>query len=230
MEESAWRREIDGMTSAAGQLRVAAALAVGRATLVEAQPVSERVEGLAWLPLVGLAVGSAAAIVASAGAFGGAPVAAVAGALVLGLGRGDGGRRPIALIAGAVQAAALVTAPAAVRVTALVAAPMLARWACVVQCYGGRPGRDATGLAALAGRARFREFAVASVTALGAMLGLLDAVGLAVVVACALLTLAIRVVAYRRAGGLDDGALNATSALVETSALVLLSWIGSLLS
>src|SRR5258706_2753866 len=48
MEESAWRREIDGMTSAAGQLRVAAALAVGRATLVEAQPVSERVEGLAW--------------------------------------------------------------------------------------------------------------------------------------------------------------------------------------
>jgi cobalamin synthase len=189
--------------------------------------VAERVEALAWLPLVGLAIGGLAALAAATVA--GGPVAAVMGALVLGMARGEGAGRPLGLIASGLQAAALVTAPGAARTTALVAAPMLARWACVVQCYGGTPARDASGLAALAGRARFREFAIASVTALGVMLGLLDAVGLAVVVACALLTLTIRVVAHRRAGGLDGGALNATSALVETSALVLLTWIGSLL-
>ena len=66
-------------------------------------------------------------------------------------------------------------------------------------------------------------------TALGTTLILLDAVGLAIAVACILATLAIRVLAYRRAGGLGDGALEATIAVVETLALLLLSSIGSLL-
>ena len=106
---------------------------------------------------------------------------------------------------------------------------MLARWASVVQCYGGTALAGTTGLAALAGRARFREFAIASVTALGTTLAVLDAVGLAIAVACALVTLGVRLVAYRRRGGIDDAAMSATSALVETSALVLLAWVGSLL-
>lgn len=215
--------------SVVSELRAAAALSAGRSGLVATDPVRERAAALAWLPLAGLAIGATAAVGAALGATVARPVGAVLGALVLAAARGEAAGRPLALVAGAVEAAALVLAPRATWTTALVASAMLARWACVVQCYGGTAGAGATGVAALAGRAQFREFAIASVTALGAMLGLLDAVGLGVAVASALVTLAVRVVAYRRGGGLDDGALRTTSALVETSALVLLAWIGSVL-
>jgi hypothetical protein len=123
----------------------------------------------------------------------------------------------------------LLSLTPAARLLALVLAPMLARWAVVVQCYGGRAAPDAAGIAALAGCARFREFAIASVTALATTLVLLDAVGLAIAVACALATLAIRVLAYRRAAGLGDDALEATATVVETLVILLLSSIGSVL-
>src|SRR5258706_8497405 len=155
------------------EIGAAAALTVGRVALVAGRPVHERVAGLAWLPLGGLAVGGIAALAAAAAGVLGAPAAALAGALVLGAARGDA-RRWTLLAAGAVQVAALAATPPAARTMALVVAPMLARWACVVQCYGGRPAPGAAELAALAGRARFREFAIASVTALGTMLVLLD--------------------------------------------------------
>jgi hypothetical protein len=104
------------------------------------------------------------------------------------------------------------------RTLALVVAPMLARWAAVVQCYGGLPRPGATGMALLAGRARFREFGIASVTALGTTLILLDAVGLAIG----------RRVHPRDArdplpaptdapAGLGDGALEATIPVVENA-------------
>jgi hypothetical protein len=212
----------------ARELGVAAAFATGRTRHVDAAPRHERVAGLAWLPLAGLAIGAAAALAATAGAaMAGGAGAALGGVLVLraadGLGRG---RRRAALVAVVEGLAVSALAPAA-RPVALLVAPMLARWACVVQCYGGMPAPDAAGLAALAGRARFREFAIASVTALGVMLVLLDAVGLVVAVVSALGTLLVRVVAYRRRQGLDAVAMNATSALVETSALVVLASISA---
>jgi hypothetical protein len=211
------------------EVAVAAAFAVGRDRLVVGRTLADRVQGLAWMPVVGAGVGLMAALVAAVvGAIAPAWAAALAGAVVLRLAGGAPAAGPQAIVAGLVEWLALVVLAPPARSVALVGAAMLARWASVVQCYGGTALPEATGLAALAGRARFREFAVASVTALGTALAVLDAVGLAVAVACALVTLGVRAVAYRRRGGIDDGAMNATSALVETSALGSLALLGVL--
>ena len=123
-------------------------------------------------------------------------------------------------------AAAMLPAPA--RTAALLVAPMLGAWGVVVQCYGGTPVHARGPAAALVGRARFREFAWASVTALGVTLALGDAVGLVVVVAAALVTLGLRVVAHRRLGGLTGRLLAATRELVETVVLVTLGLLAQL--
>ena len=214
----------------ARELGTAAALAVGRLALVSDRPVHERVQGLAWLPLAGLVVGGVAASLASAGERLGSSVAALVGAAILSVALGPPRRPALRIVVAAAETLALVIMPPAARTIALVVAPMLARWAAVVQCYGGVPAAGASGLAALAGRARFREFGIASITALGTTLVLLDAVGLAVAGACALVTMTIRTIAYRRHAGIDDDAVDATSALVETSALALLATIGLLLA
>ena len=189
------------------------------------------IAALAWLPAVGLATGLLAAGAASVAGRVGPVAAALAGVAVLVAldGRVRPGRRAW-LVAAVVEVGAASRMTPGARTPALLVAPMLARWACVVQCYGGtaRPGAD--GLAALVGRARFREFAVASVTALGAVLVLLDAVGLAVAVASALVTVGVRTAVYRSGRGFGDGAMHATSALVETGVLVLLALIGGLLA
>jgi hypothetical protein len=209
------------------EVAVAAAFAVGRDREVADRPLATRVQALAWLPVAGAGVGLVAALTTVAAGFVlPAPASALGGVLVLRLAGGGAARGARDVGVGLAEWLALVMLAPAARSVALVAAAMLARWASVVQCYGGVPRPEASGLAALAGRARFREFAIASVTALGATLATLDAVGLAVAVACALVTVGVRHVAYRRRGGIDDGAMNATSALVETSALVLLALVG----
>jgi cobalamin synthase len=210
------------------ELRAAAELATLRPS--PARPLAELASALAWLPLFGLAIGAiAVAMVTLVGRLGPAVLASAAAVGVLII----FGRRALplglGLVASLVTLGALAFLAPYARVPALLVAPMLARWAVVVQCYGGAPQPQATGLAALVGRARFREFGIASVAALGVTLALLDAVGLVVAVASALVTLGVRVAAYRWAGGLSAGALNATSALVETSALVLFCGFGMLL-
>ena len=210
----------------ARELGGAVALALGRADTVAGRPVAERVEELAWLPAAGLVLGS---IVGLVGSVLSPPWAGLVGALLLAAAHGAPRRRLLRGGAALVSALALLSLTPAARLLALVVAPMLARWAVVVQCYGGRAAPDAAGIATLAGRARFREFGIASVTALATTLVLLDAVGLAIAVTCALATLAIRVLAYRRAAGLGDDALEATAALVEALAILLLASIGSLL-
>jgi hypothetical protein len=213
----------------ARELGVAAAFATGRDRRVAGLPSTERVRGLAWVPAGGALVGGAAALAAVlAGQVLPEWLAAVAAVAVLRAGGGGlAGGATIAV--GVVEVAALLPLGGPARAVALVIAPLLARWAGVVQCYGGVPRAGAAGMAALAGRVGFREFAIASVGTLGATLVLLDAVGLAVAVASALVTLGVRTIAYRGRGGLDDATLNATSALVETSALVVLAVIGSML-
>jgi hypothetical protein len=193
----------------ASELRTAGALALGRVASVADRPATERVAGLAWLPVAGLVVGLVAASAAAVATRLAPAAGAVAGAAVLAVALGPPRRPALRLAVAGVELGALLAMTPAARAIALVVAPMLARWAAVVQCYGGVAAPGAAGLAALAGRARFREFGIASVTALG--------------------TSAIRVLAYRRHAGIDDDALNATSALVETSALVLLASIGVLL-
>src|SRR5881396_3625064 len=67
----------------------------------------------------------------------------------------------------AARAAAAAILPPPARTTALLLAPLLGAWAVVVECYGGVPTHASGTAAALVGRARFREFGWASVTALG---------------------------------------------------------------
>jgi hypothetical protein len=207
--------------------RAAAALGLGRRGAWAALPAAARVGGLAWLPAVGLGVGVVAVVAARAlGPLGGAWGAAAGAVLVLGL---ASPWRAGAALHAALRFLALGATPPAFWAVALVLGPALGRWALVVQCYGGAAEASAEPFAALAGRAGFREFGWASVIALGAALGLGEAVGLAVAVVLALGVVAGRVAVYRRAGRFDARALDATSALVETSALVLLALSGRLL-
>ena len=126
-----------------------------------------------------------------------------------------------AVLAMRLWAAAILPAPA--RTVALVLAPMLGAWAIVVQCYGGAPTQARGRARAVIGRARFREFGWASLLGFGVTLGIGEAIGLVVLLAAALTTLAVRVLAHRRLGGLTGRLLAATRELVETTVLVTLA-------
>ena len=82
--------------------------------------------------------------------------------------------------------------------------------------------------AALVGRARFREFGWASVTALGMTLAVGEPIGLVIVLAASLATVGMRIGAYRRLGGLTGRLLAATRELVETVVLVTLGVLAQL--
>lgn len=193
------------------------------------------VRGLVFYPAVGLALGTIAALATVWLGTPGGPVAVI---LVLVL---EGGRGPVALArpgnaarptpVGVVTAAlafggklwAAAVLPPALRPAALLVAPMLGAWAVVVQCYGGSPGRARGVAAALIARARFQEFGWASTLAFAVTLALADALGLVMLVAAAVVTVAVRAVAYRRLGGLTGRLLMATRELVETVVLVVLA-------
>jgi adenosylcobinamide-GDP ribazoletransferase len=127
----------------------------------------------------------------------------------------------VAALVGKIAAATALPAPA--RTVALLVAPMLGRWAIAVLCYGGAPTHARGTAAALVGRARFREFGVASVTAFAVTLSLADAVGLVLVVTAALATVGLRLWAYRRIGGLTGRVLVGAGEVVETAVVVLLA-------
>jgi|GEM_PF-1506578 len=182
-------------------------------------PAEAKAGALAWYPAVGLGIGALAALAAALAGRVAPAAGGAAGVAVLEL---LGGGRPAAR-GGAVMFAAFLlelgavsVLPAAARPAALLLAPMLGRWALVVQGYGGTP---APGV----GRARFREFGVASTTAFAVTLALGQAIGLVLLVLAALETVAIRVVAYRRARALTITALAATSAAVEAGVLLALA-------
>ena len=189
------------------------------------------VGGLAWLPLVGAARRRRRGTrsfgcrggVADGGRAGGRRVSR---GVERSSGEHSGGRLA------AVKLLALLGTPRWTWTLLLVLAPMLGRWAVVVQCYGGAPAAE-SGAASLVGRARFREFGWASVTAIGAALVSAEAGGLAIVLGAALVTLGVRAFAYRRAQGLTSADLARTETLVEAmvlgvpaavNALLLLLW------
>jgi hypothetical protein len=133
------------------------------------------------------------------------------------------GRRPTLVggVAAVVKASALWGLPESARVVPLVLAATLGRWAVVVQCYGGvpAPGADAS---PLVGRARFREFGLASVTAIGGALVALDALGLLAVLAAAFATVGLRTLAYR-SDGLTKTRLERTETVVEAVVLAVIA-------
>jgi len=188
------------------------------------------VGGLVFYPVVGAVIGGVAAVAAHAvQPLGGLAAAVVAIVVLSGLSRG----RPLRGLsqAGWIAAAAtlvlklwaIAAMPDGARFLALPLAGMLGRWAVVVQCYGGSPA-GAEGLAAaLIGRARLQEFGWASAVAFGTALATLDAIGLVVLLAATLTTIGIRVLAYRRLGGVNGPVLGASSELVETVTLAVLA-------
>ena len=129
----------------------------------------------------------------------------------------------VAVAALVAKIVAVTALPAPARTGALLVAPMLGRWATVVLCYGGAPTHARGTAAALVGRARFREFGAASVTAFAVTLSLADAVGLVLVVSAALVTVGLRLWAYRRIGGLTGRLLIASGEVVETMVVALLA-------
>jgi len=202
------------------EARGAIALGTRFARVADDLDASSRNAALAWLPLVGAAVGAVAAAVAALADGWGAPAGAVLGVLVLDVlgGRALG-------LATAAKAAALLLIPAGARWVPLVLAPVLARWAQTVQCHGGRrPAGEAAG----DGRAQFREFGWASVVALGAALALVEAVGLLAGVAAALATLGMRVGLHRRHGGMPAWGPGATATLVELVVIAVLAALAPL--
>ncbi len=209
--------------------------------------------GLAFYPIIGLAMGAVAAGTAHAIAALRPSLAGAAGVLALEVLSAGRPRRALAAAAALVgpgtpavvlervraapgvlgwivAAAALVgkvaaatVLPGPARTVALLVAPMLGRWTIAVLCYGGAPTHARGTAAALVGRARFREFGAASVTAFAVTLSLADAVGLVLVVTAALMTVGLRLVAYRRIGGLTGRLLLGMGEVVETATVALLA-------
>jgi hypothetical protein len=170
-----------------------------------------RAPALAWYPLVGIGLGAVAAAVAR-GLPGGAggPVGVVVLALLA-------GRVDRAAVAGvAVRATIAALLPPGALGAALLLAPMLGAWAMTVQSYGAGSGGV---------RAGFREFGIASVTAFGVTLAVGELVGLIVVVAAALVTTVVRVVAHREPGWRRH-VLGASREAVETTTFVVLALLG----
>src|SRR5262245_2998437 len=211
-------------------MRAAVASVAGIPALAANLSRESRVGGLAFLPVAGVVLGAAAGAAGHlAEPLGALPASATAIGIMAFVSRGRTLReltppaRPAsaALVAGQVLATALI--PPAARVLALPLACMLGRWAVVVECYGGSPAR-ATGLAAqLVGRARLREFGWASAVAFGTTLAALDAVGLAVLLGATLTAVGVRVVAYRRLGGVDGRVLAVSGELVTLVVLAALA-------
>lgn len=142
---------------------------------------------------------------------------------------GDGGRAStvvpkaalgalaVALVLGC-KIGSLAVLPPERRVAGLLVAPMLARWAMVVLAFGSRPGDAGVG-AEMTTSTRFREFGLATVSALWVALAWTGARGLTAVVTIAVVTIGCRVLAHRRRGGVTGDLLGAIVELSE--ALVL---------
>jgi len=226
----------------ADEIRAAAGVVFGLGALGRNLSREARVGGLVFYPVVGAAVGGVAAAVATLAAPLGPLPAAAAGVGVLAAASGgrtirmlvNVGRQPdgrgraiagLALAASvlAVKVWAVWHSPGAGRTAALILAGMLGRWAMVVQCYGGAPAAGSGEAARLVGRARLREFGWASAIAFAATLATLDAIGLLVLLAATLTTIALRVAAYRRAGGVSGPLLDVSLELVETAVLLVLA-------
>jgi adenosylcobinamide-GDP ribazoletransferase len=209
----------------------------------------ERMRALAFAPVVGLAIGivlavidralaplfavalrSFALLVIAFGAMLGLPmrgIADTAEAIRQGARVGPTGFSRIgplgafvALGAFALEAIVLarITSPAG-RASAIVMSQMLGRFAIVPVAYGLRPlERWGLGLPYEVA-VTFREFAVASVIALGLTTILYQNIGLIVVVAFAIAVLLMRLVFSRRLGGVAGYTLGGASAIAELAVL-----------
>ncbi len=150
------------------------------------------------------------------------PVAARRGAALEAMASG----RPTAI--GAAVAAGLVAAkvaalwrPGPLRSWALLFAPMFGRWALVIVAFSARLAREGPPGPRFDAAISFQEFGWASVIAVGAALVLLEAVGLAVALAAAAVSVGLRLVWHRWLGGIEQTTFRASGEIVEVAALAL---------
>ncbi len=139
-------------------------------------------------------------------------------------GAAAGGLALVLAIGAKLGALSMVAPP--LRATALVLAPLLSRWSLVVMAYGSRrrPGAAAT---PLLGSMTFREFALASVSALAIALVAADAWALAAILVVAGVTVVVRLVAHRTAGGIDADLAGAIVEIDEALVLTLMWIVGA---
>ncbi|MFM8410672.1 MAG: hypothetical protein ACKOCT_10375 [Alphaproteobacteria bacterium] len=112
---------------------------------------------------------------------------------------------------------------------ALVLAGILGRWAQVVQAYGSIPRPGDSFAEALCRGCAFREFGIASVSAMLLVLALANAVGLVLLFAVAAGTIALRILAHRR-GGPSRTSIEAGGELAETTTLLLAALLARLIA
>jgi adenosylcobinamide-GDP ribazoletransferase len=120
----------------------------------------------------------------------------------------------------------IVSPPA--RGRAIVLAMLLSRWAIVPIGYGLRPMEESGLGIPFFGGITFYEFAISSVIALGAAMGLYDVVGLAAIIAVALAILGLRLLFSRRLGGVGGYALAAGAAVCELVTLTVLAALSAI--
>lgn len=181
----------------------------------------------------GTAVGPLVAVAALTGLTAGALPRGTAGAVALALSPRDAietgvvgtGARAAGLLAalattGAKWWALSVTPPEAISLS-LPLAMMLGRWAFVVQAYGSQSARE-DGVGGVFPRAmQFREFGLASVSAMALTLILANAIGLVLILWTATQTIVVRILVHSRAGGVGERSLAAGADLAEVSTLLL---------
>jgi len=198
-------------------------------------------ESALFFPLVGLGLGGVLVLVDGVAApF---PSAVRAVLLVAALAGLSGGRQlrgvargVPALIAGAGEQPAGVTGVVAAgvvlllklatvgalrtttRTMALLYAPMLARWSMVVLAFGSRPAGPGEG-SELVRTVKFREFGVATVSALWVALANGAARGLVAILVVAVVTICCRIFVHARLGGVTDDLLGAIVEVNETLVL-----------
>jgi adenosylcobinamide-GDP ribazoletransferase len=126
-----------------------------------------------------------------------------------------------ALAVGAVLLLKLATVGAlraTTRMMALLYAPMLARWSMVVLAFGSRPAGPGDG-SELVRTVKFREFGVATVSALWVALANGAARGLVAILVVAVVTICCRIFVHARLGGVTDDLLGAIVEVNETLVL-----------
>lgn len=191
--------------------------------------------GVVWAvdSVGGVAAGPLVAVVAMTALSSGALPRGTAGAVALALSPGQalepGDLGRAAKSAGALAALATtaakwwalsVTPPEALSLS-LPLAMMLGRWAFVVQAYGSQSARS-EGVGAVFPRAmQFREFSLASVSAMALTLILANAIGLVLILWTATQTILVRILVHSRAGGVGERSLAAGADLAEVSTLLL---------
>ncbi len=216
-----------GLGARLAELRAAALYLTG--TPAAALDAGEIARGTAFFPALGLVLGTlvAAPVLALEPLLPHPAVAAAALALLWAASRGRlpralaqlAGRGALAVLL-VVKAAALVTLSGGALALALLLAVTLGRWALVVQAYGSQAADGDAVAATLAREPKFREFGIASVTAMAATLALSNAIGVLLLVAVASATIGVRIAVHRRLGGVTETSLAAGGEIAETAALL----------